>query len=646
MAKLTRKQKAKRRQDKRIAKQERRIDREARRLLESGPQPLDGAPAPEDTEVRAFPTVLEGGKPKERDLSIKPEVLAASKRDPRKVTAQQAFAIPKPAPGVVPDTVRAQRQLVAMDDGAEEISVWAAGTWASGWFDGPLFMGYPALSLLAALPEYRRMAEVLATECTRKWIKIAAAASNRKAKLQKVTAIETEMKRLDVRGHIRRCIELDAFFGIAHLYLDVGTPPDDRKELVRSIGDGQNETTKLKLGGCKGFLKGMKSIEAVWCYPSRYNATNPLKDDWYAPQTWFVQGQEIHVTRLLTFVGREVPDLLKPAYMFGGISLSQLMKPYVDRWISVVQAVADVVIAFSTSGIKTNLETILKPGASSSTIFDRLELFNNLRSNRGAMVLDKETEEFFQFNTPLTDLKDLASKFQEFMCSVSGEPVVKLLGIQPAGLNASSQGEITSWLDWCEAFREKFCAWALTVILNFIQLSLFGEVDPDITWTWESLRSLDPKEETERRKVQAEMDATYVELGAFSAEEIRAHQLADPESPYYGIEDITPDEPEGPVGSGLLDPSAEGLNAEMAELFPGLLQGLMGERDQSAREGRRQPGQGRAGERASSPARRDGSPEADQDGARPGRSEGERPRAQRQPRTLKVPTSKLEPVEA
>jgi len=506
-------------------------------------------------------SILQGGK---KGMQIPAGTLARSRIKAGMVTAEQFLAVPRPPPGVLPDGLKNKANpVLAMDEQAEEMSVWAAGTWASGWFDGPLFKGYPALSLFAALPEYRRMAEVLATECTRRWIRIGAADSNDKAKLEKVTKLETELKRLDLRGAMRRLIEQDAFFGVAHLYLDVGTDPDDRDELAQSIGNGRNEATRTKFQGKTDFLRGLKPIEAVWCYPSKYNATNPLRDDWYKPQTWFCQGKEIHSTRLMTFVGREVPDLLKPAYMFGGISLSQLMQPYVDRWISVVDSVARLLLSFSTSGIATNLETILKPEADSQGIFDRVELFNNMRNNFGAMLLDKDTEEFFQFNTPLSELKDLITKYQEFQCSISGEPVVKLLGIQPAGLNASSQGEITSWLDWCEAFREKFCAAPLTTIIDFAQLSLFGEIDPDITWTWESLRSLDPKEETERRKVQAEMDAVYIEDGVFLPQEIRMGLLADPESPYYGLEELTPDMPEGPEGGGVVDP-------DMAEEFPQL----------------------------------------------------------------------------
>ena len=40
-------------------------------------------------------------------------------------------------------------------------------------------------------------------------------------------------------------------------------------------------------------------------------------------------GRQVHTSRILTFIGRPVPDLLKPAYSFGGLSLVQL--GYVDE---------------------------------------------------------------------------------------------------------------------------------------------------------------------------------------------------------------------------------------------------------------------------------------------------------------------------
>ena len=40
---------------------------------------------------------------------------------------------------------------------------------------------------------------------------------------------------------------------------------------------------------------------------------------------------EVHASRLMTTIPFPVSDLLKPAYSFGGLSLIQMGKPYVDN---------------------------------------------------------------------------------------------------------------------------------------------------------------------------------------------------------------------------------------------------------------------------------------------------------------------------
>ena len=180
----------------------------------------------------------------------------------------------------------------------------------------------------------------------------------------------------------------------------------------------------------------------------------------------------MHATRLLTFIGREVPDLLKPAYSFGGLSMSQMVKPYVDNWLRVRQSVSDLISTFSTSGIKTDLSQMLSAGG--EQLFKRLVLFNSNRDNQGLMVLDKDTEEYFNVSTPLTTLDQLQAQAQEHMASVSRIPLVKLLGISPAGLNASSEGEIETFDDTINAGQEALIRPNLTRLLHFVQLNALG----------------------------------------------------------------------------------------------------------------------------------------------------------------------------
>jgi len=238
---------------------------------------------------------------------------------------------------------------------------------------------------------------------TRKWIKLQAVGDEDKT--AQIKAIEDEFTRLDVRDTIRKALEVDGFFGRAHIYLNLGTT-DDREELRLEIGNGQHAMSKAKVG--QGSLKRLRVIEPVWTYSSSYNATDPLKPDWYKPSSWFVQGKEVHSTRLLTFIGREVPDLLKRAYSLGGLSMSQMVKPYVDNWLRVRQLVSDLISTFSTSGIKTDLSQMLAAGG--EQLFKRMVLFNSNRDSQGLVVLDKETEEYFKVSTLLTTLDQCRRK--------------------------------------------------------------------------------------------------------------------------------------------------------------------------------------------------------------------------------------------
>jgi phage-related protein (TIGR01555 family) len=268
-------------------------------------------------------------------------------------------------------------------------------------------------------------------------------------------------------------------------------------------------------------------------------------------------GRQIHLSRLLTFVAREVPDLLKPAYAFGGLSMSQMVKPYVDNWLVTRQSVQDLIKSFSTFVLKTNMMAGMS-GIGGDDFFKRLDIFNATRSNRGLMAIDKETEDFANVSASLSGLDKLQAQAQEHMASCSREPLVKLTGITPSGLNASSEGELECWGDRCHSYQETFFRPKLETVLNFVQLSLFGEIDPSIDFEFLPIVEETTKEKAETRQIHAQTDQILVELGAVSQQEVRSREANDPNSPHAGLDvDEMPDLPEEEA-EGLM-PGAEGL---------------------------------------------------------------------------------------
>lgn len=476
--------------------------------------------------------------------------------DPR-LTPFAPGSIPQPAPGVVPKGVP-KREILANDNQIVETNAWAINQLASNaYFNGLVFMGFPYLSELAQRAEYRAMAEVIATEMTREWIEFKSVSTNKESKTERIKELVEFMEKLDVQGAFSKEVQLDCFFGRGHLYLDTGDS-DDPKELQTPIGNGRDAASLLKFKDRRGFLKALRVIEPIWTYPAKYVSNNPLSGEWYNPQSWFALGKEIHVTRFLRFVSREVPDMLKPSYMFGGLPLSQMAQPYVNNWLRARQSVSDLIYRYSVNVLATQMDASTTEGG--IEMIKRAEIMSNMLNNNGMLMVDKASEEWTNVATPLAGLHELQAQAQEHQSAVSRIPLVKLLGISPSGLNASSEGEIQVWYEWVGASQNNFIKPKLNTVIDFCQLSLWGEVDSEIVWKFRPLKALDAKESAEVDKLEADTHAVYVTAGIVAPTEVREVLSADPDSPYENLEPT--DEPDGidPDGTSELDDESTDAN--------------------------------------------------------------------------------------
>lgn len=240
------------------------------------------------------------------------------------------------------------------------------------------------------------------------------------------------------------------------------------------------------------------------------------------------------------------------------------MMPYVERWLRTVDSVSDLLHSFSLSGIKTDMSAILGGSDDGDTnIILRAELYNRLRDNRGLMLLSKDEEEFFQFNTPLSGLDALLAQSQEQMAAPSHTPLVKLLGITPSGLNASTEGEIAVYYDHIRAMQENLLRDPLDKLLKLVQLHLFGKVNNNITFDFVPLQQMSETELSTIRKSDTDRDVAYIQAGVVSAEEVRGRLAGEPGSGYNGIdvEDV-PEMPDDGFSDGLNDGAEEDVGGQ------------------------------------------------------------------------------------
>lgn len=156
--------------------------------------------------------------------------------------------------------------------------------------------------------------------------------------------------------------------------------------------------------------------------------------------------------------------------------------------------------------------------------------------------------------------------------SVARYPAVKFTGMQPQGLNASSEGEMRAFYDTVNAFQNFFLRPHLTTVIDMAQITLWGAIDPDIVFEFVPLWEPTAKEDADLKKADADRDTGYIDSGVISPEEVRRKLASDPKSGYDDIDpsDVPePPEPEPPPGGEGGDPFGGGEQEQPDSLFAG-----------------------------------------------------------------------------
>jgi hypothetical protein len=182
------------------------------------------------------------------------------------------------------------------------------------------------------------------------------------------------------------------------------------------------------------------------------------------------------------------------------------------------------------------MDQVLTGGDDGSNLFARIKLFTATRSNKGVMALDKDREELEQIAVPLGGLHELQSQALEQLCVVSREPATVLTGITPSGFGNVAEGEVRIWYDYIHAQQEAFYRKPVEMMLNLVQLHLFGEIDSDITFEFNPLYEMTEEQLSTIRVNDSIRAGNLIDRGILDAQEERERLARDPDSGYQGID--------------------------------------------------------------------------------------------------------------
>lgn len=400
------------------------------------------------------------------------------------------------------------------------------------------FIGYAACSNLAQDGLMRAGVETLADEMTRKFFELVSTSDEDES--EAVATLSKALEHFEVEEVFNRAAANTGYFGGCLVFMDFGNNSPEELQ------------TPLALNSIKiapGSFKGLKLVEPINISPGQYNASNPLSKNYFEPEYWYILGQRVHASRFLKFINNEPPLLFKPAYNFFGIPMVQIALDYIADFTGCRNSAARLLRKFSLTVFKTAMDSVLY-GDDASDLDKRLAFFARYRDNDGVMMVDQETEDIVQINTPLSGVDVIVRQALELLAAIWRIPAVKLLGISPGGFNATGESDIRGFYDFVASQQKKVFGKPLKTLLTVLQLSELGSISQGIKPEFISLWEMTEREQADIQKLKADTNAVYLDRQVVSQEEVRARIALDPSSGFSGID--VDDVPE----QTLLDPLA------------------------------------------------------------------------------------------
>lgn len=256
--------------------------------------------------------------------------------------------------------------------------------------------------------------------------------------------------------------------------------------------------------------------------------TDPMLPSFGEVETWRVQRRSsattesvvVHESRLVRFDGIQVSRIERSRQ--NGWTLSVLTRAYEvvrdgsQNWRSVSN-----ILSQSTQPIFKikDLASMIANGED-DTLTRRMAAANLTRSALNAVLIDAEGEEFRFESASLGGLDVILDKTWQRLAAAADMPVTRLMGVSPAGLNATGESDTRGWYDRVQSYRETVLGPALECIAHVIAAELGDQSPTEWVIRWPSLWQMSPTEEAAYRKSIADTDSVYIDKQVLLPEEV------------------------------------------------------------------------------------------------------------------------------
>jgi phage-related protein (TIGR01555 family) len=407
------------------------------------------------------------------------------------------------------------------------------------WYSNQGFIGYQTAGILAQHWLIDKCCTMPAEDATRNGYDISANEGVEDVDPEVITAIRECDKAYEINKNLVEFLRKGKMFGIRVAIFKIrGVEPDFYLK-------------PFNIDGIQpGSYIGISQVDPFWITPELddKSVSDPSYEHFYEPTWYRVDGTRYHRTHLVVMRNSDLPDILKPAYFYGGIPLPQQIYERVYNSERIANEAPLLALTKRTDIIKADVAKAL---ANDVSFLEKIQKWVFLRNNYGVKILDKDTEEFEQHDISLNDLDAVIMTQYTLVAAIARIPVTKLMGTTPKGFNSTGEYEEASYHEELKSLQTH---WLSPLLERHHLLAMKSEIAPRfgiepfvIQHVWNKLNEMTEEELAMVNKVKAETDVMYVNTGAIDGNDIRKKIVNDPESGYNMLDEndiVMPDETE------------------------------------------------------------------------------------------------------
>lgn len=391
------------------------------------------------------------------------------------------------------------------------------------WYGNQSFIGFQACMVLAQQWLINAACEIPVKDALRSGYDISASDAIDDGTLKKIKAFDRQM---GLNAKLLNYGKFARVFGYRIAIIKIDTDNPQHYEQPFNID-----------GVTKGSYKGIALVDPYYCTPQLgANGFDPASLDFYEPEFWVIQGKKYHKSHCIIYRHCEVPALLRPAYLYGGVSL--------------VQQIFEKVYSAEMAGNEANMLLMTKrlnvmQGDVEAAMMDqvafeeKMEFFRTYRDNHGYQLIGTD-DTIQQFETALAEVTNVIAQKYQMVAAVARMPTNILMQTPLEGFGSTGDSELKVYHGMIETFQEE----ALTPLLERhyeCAIRSLGIAPFDSEIAWRPVESLSAVEKAGVNLTKAQTDDIYITNGSVLPEDINSKLRADKDSGYHDISDKVPD---------------------------------------------------------------------------------------------------------